>query len=96
MFEIDTGTRTHAPQIDRVEGIMFAVLDGLPEGATQAQIDDAIIQQVFGSLREPKRSDTVRRRLLQLWPLIAPLAEREPAQFDAILLEYLDRIDATG
>ena len=94
-FVIDTGnsfSRENAHRVDKVEAIMQNVLDGLPENATQAQIDDQIVQIVMGDLRGPKRLQTVRRHFLQFWPLIAPIAERDPAQFDAVILELAERI----
>jgi hypothetical protein len=98
MFEIDTGDNfaRNPMRMDHNEALLDAVLDALPEDATQAQIDDALVQAIFGQLRKPKRADTVRRHLCRMWPLIAPLAEREPEQFDAIIMEFLDRIDTVG
>lgn len=94
---IDTGD-TYRPEyrINRVEGISDAIIDSLPPTATQAQVDDATAQIVTGELRQPKQLKTVRRRLCQLWPLIEPLAEREPDMFDAILLEFSDRATSLG
>lgn len=94
MFKIDTGARMNAPRIDRPEIMLDAIRDRLPEDATQAQIDDALVQAIYAELRAPKTAKTVRRRWCQLWSLIAPLAEREPAQFDSLFMEFLERIDA--
>jgi hypothetical protein len=92
-FEIDTGS--DAPRrmfsMGMPEVLMDGVLDSLPTDATQAQIDDRLVQHVMGMLRQPRTLATVRRKLVALLPLLAGIAEREPAQFDAILLEYLDR-----
>jgi hypothetical protein len=93
-FQIDTG---HAPlsdmfRIDRMDGLMQGVLDGLPDGATQAQIDDKVSQVILGELRKPKKPDTVRRALIRFWPAISELADRDPALFDQILLEFADVI----
>lgn len=92
-FHIDTGTggsAGHIGQIDKRSIIMDAVLDGLPEFASQSQIDAALTLAVLGELRTPRSMKTVRRRLLTFWPLIAPLAEREPALFDQILTEFAE------
>lgn len=98
MFVFDTG---HAAfqnhlQIDRAGETMQAILDSLPENPSQAQIDGATVQWVTGELRAPKTAKTVRRRLLQLWPLISPLADSDPEGFDAILLEYAERSTTLG
>ena len=96
-FQIDTGaTPGIAMRNDRADLLLQVVQDQLPDDATQAQIDGQIIQAVTGELRQPKTAQTVRRRWCQLWPLIAPLAEREPEQFDALFLEFLDRIETVG
>jgi hypothetical protein len=80
-----------ALRVDRSDNLMSAIIDNLPEDATQAQIDGMTAQWVMGELRTPKTLQTVRRRFVQLWPLIAPLAERQPDQFDAITLEFAER-----
>lgn len=63
-------------------------------GGDQARRDDLIVQAVFAELRAPRTAETIRRRLVTLWPIIAPLAHRDPAQFDAIILEFADQITA--
>lgn len=93
-FTIDTGTAT-VPQmfrIDRMDGLMQGVLDSLPENATQAQIDDKVAQVILGELRKPKKAETVRRALIRFWPAISEMAERDPALFDQIILEFADVI----
>lgn len=93
-FTIDTGAPSGLQlfQIDRVDGLMQGVLDGLPDNATQAQIDDKVAQVILGELRKPKRSETVRRALIRFWPAISDMAERDPALFDQIILEFADVI----
>ena len=93
-FQIDTG---HAPisdmfRIDRMDGLMQGVLDGLPHDATQAQVDDRVAQAILGELRKPKKPETVRRALIRFWPAISDMAERDPAMFDQIILEFADVI----
>lgn len=98
MFAFDTGPaafQNHL-QIDRAGETMQAILDSLPDNPTQAQIDGATVQWVTGELRAPKTAKTVRRRLIQLWGLIEPLAETDPDGFDAILLEYAERSTTLG
>jgi len=89
-FTIETARPSHNLTIDRASMIMDAVYDSLPEDATQAQIDGAVVQIITGELRSPKRLKTVRADLIRLWPLIAPLANSYPEGFDAILLEYAE------
>lgn len=89
-FEIDTGV-TWQHRSGFGDARMDAILDGLPADAPQSQIDSAIYGYAIGYLREPKRLDTVRRHLLVLWPMILPLAEREPHLFDSILNEFSER-----
>lgn len=93
-FEVESNGHSFA--IPKHKIILEAAIDSLPLGATQAQIDGRIVQTIVGELRGPKRLETVRRRFLQLWPLIAPLAEREPEQFDAILLEFAELTTSLG
>jgi hypothetical protein len=98
MFEIATGNAEPARllSVGFVQGLMDGVLDSLPDNAPQDVIDDKLAQAVTGVLRGPKTLASVRGKLVALWPLIAPLAERQPEQFDAILLEYLDRQQTLG
>lgn len=95
-FEIEpNGNRLSAfdgvfPQ-GAADAMLFAVMDSLPEASSQAQIDSALVEAITGELRKPKTLQTVRRKLVRFMPILIGLAEREPEQFDAILLEYLDR-----
>jgi hypothetical protein len=92
MFEIDTGRPQGNPQgigkIDRAQVIMDAALDSLQENPAQADIDAALTAIIISELQSPKTAQTVRRRLCQLWRIIAPMAETSPDCFDAILTEY--------
>lgn len=92
-FLIDTGPEPlRAPRWDRCQVIADAAADAAGDGATQAQIDAQLVTTILGELRGPKRAATVRAHFAQLWPLIAPLADREPEQFDAIILELAERL----
>lgn len=93
-FTIDTGASPISQmfRIDRLDGLMQGILDGLPENATQAQIDDKVSQAILGELRKPKKPETVRRALIRFWPAISEMAERDPALFDQIILEFADVI----
>jgi hypothetical protein len=92
-FQIDTGV-DEAPRCIRfgkLDSMAWDILEALPQDPTQAQIDGMIAQIVMGELREPKRLDTVRRRLTALWPIIAQTALTSPDTFDEILIEYAER-----
>jgi hypothetical protein len=91
-MKIDTGVSPAgiAPTLDKVEAILDGVLDSLHADATQEQIDAAVVLVLLGYVRGPKKAETVRRRIVQLWPLIAPLAEREPHLFDSVLNEFCE------
>lgn len=93
-FVIDTGANPVSQmfRIDRMDGLLQGVLDGLPDNPTQAQIDDKVAQAVMGELRKPKKAETVRRALIRFWPAISEMAERDPAIFDQIILEFADVI----
>lgn len=93
-FTIDTGSAplTDMFRIDRMNGLLDGVMDHLPDNATQAQIDDKVAQAILGELRKPKKAETVRRALIRFWPAISELAERDPALFDQIILEFADVI----
>lgn len=95
-FTIETGitSTAHGYSLDHVQLLLQSVRDELPEDATQAQIDDLLVQYITGDLRQPKTAKTVRGHLLRYWPLIAPLASREPELFDAVLLEFCDRVSS--
>ena len=77
------------------EAVMDTILDSVPPGldqvAAQRFIDAAILRHALSEITGPKKLDTARRHLLSMWPMIAPLAVRSPADFDAILLEYAER-----
>lgn len=92
-FTIDTGSAdtAHGYSLDHVQLLLQSVRDELPADATQAQIDDLLAQYIIGDLRQPAVLETVRGHLLRYWPLIAPLAGREPQLFDSILSEYVER-----
>lgn len=92
-FTIDTGSMetAHAYSLDHVQLLLQSVRDELPEDATQAQVDDLLCQYIIGDLRQPKKIKTVRGHFVRYWPLIAPLASREPELFDSLLLEFCDR-----
>lgn len=92
-LEIDTGTKEQtAWQPDKVQLLLDSVRDELPETATQTQIDGKVVEYIVGDLRAPKRLETKRRHLVQYWPLIAPLAVREPEQFDSLILEFAELV----
>lgn len=93
-FTIDTGTAVEINvfRVDREISLLDAVHDRLGADATQSQIDDLLVQYITGELRAPKTLKTIRRRLLQYWPLISPLAEREPEMFDSLILEVAELI----
>ena len=94
---IDTGTDYRPKlQLNHAIAIMDGINDSLPADATQEQRDAAVIASVLSALRTPRRIETVRRKLVQRWPLIAPLAYTEPDQFDAILLEYAEIVTTLG
>ena len=89
-FTIEKQEAAHVYGIDHCDMLLQTVRDELPDDATQAQIDDLLAQYILGDLRRPVTLETVRGHLLRYWPLIAPLAAREPHTFDSILLEYAE------
>jgi len=93
-FQIDTGEPQvrDTYRIDRVQELLDAVHDELGADPTQEQVDSLLVQYIIGELGQPKTAQTVRRRFVQYWPLIQPLAEREPEQFDSLILEMAEII----
>lgn len=89
-FEIDTGTRTDFGRIDKVQIILDAAQDKLGPDADQADIDAEVARMIAHDLLTPRKLETVRRHLVQFWPLIAPMAERSPASFDAVLMAFAE------
>lgn len=67
--------------------LMDGILDALPANAPQHDIDRALFDAVRRDLHKPVKADTVRKHVLMHWHLIAPLVEREPTLFDAIIEE---------
>jgi hypothetical protein len=53
-------------------------------------MDAKIVGIVLGELHRLKLLPTVRMRLMQLWPIIAPLADTDPAGFDEIISAYAE------
>ena len=93
-FAIDTApaVENRTFQIDRVQALLDAVRDELGENATQEQIDGKLAEYITGELRAPKTVKTSRRHFIQYFPLIAPLADREPDLFDALILELAELV----
>lgn len=46
---------------------------------------------IVSRLWDAKKPETVRGKLLQLWPIIAPMATSAPDVFDYILTEFAER-----
>ena len=95
-FIIDTGApdRDFASvyKISKRDGVRNGVLDAVPAGATQAQIDAAMIEAILGDLCAPKKAKTVRIHFIALFPLLVELVDREPDAFDSVLLEVAERL----
>jgi len=89
-FTIEAADKPATYRMDHVAMLLDMARDSLPEDATQAQIDDMVVQYIIGDLRRPKRLATVRSHLVRYWTLIEPLAYREPDLFDQIMLEYAE------
>lgn len=88
-FEIEQqAPRVH--NMDLASALLDSICDSLPETATQAEIDDKLVQSVVGMLRGYKSASGLRAGLAKHWKLIAPLIDREPDQFDAIILEFME------
>jgi hypothetical protein len=64
---------------------MDGVLDSLPENAPQHDIDRALFNAIRADLHKPVMAKTVRAHFLLHFHLIAPLAERDPTLFDALI-----------
>jgi hypothetical protein len=65
--------------------LMDGVLDSLPDNAPQHDVDRALVRAITADLHKPVQAKTVRAHWLLHWHLIAPLAERDPALFDALI-----------
>ncbi len=93
-FIIDTGAaEPHGPYISAPYD---HVIDMLPPGATEADINRAMAHAIMGEMRKPKKTDTVRKTIMRHWGRIAELAATDPDLFDAVLLEYAERVTATS
>ena len=95
-FVIDTGTTPERPfaatwgHIGKCEVIRSAVVDRLLPGASQAEIDALFVTIIIGELHDSRMLETVRMHMVQLWPIIAPLAETDPHGFDEIMMAYAE------
>lgn len=91
-FEVDTGvTPTKWGHIDTATIIANAAADAAGYNATPEEIGIELARLVIARLWESKKTETVRRHLCTLWPIIAPLATTAPDAFDRILTEFAER-----
>jgi hypothetical protein len=93
MFQIDTGRTQNHFRVDKCEAIRFAAADRLPHG-DQAELDAETGRLILADLLSAKRAATSRAHLLQLWPLLAEMADRSPATFDHVILEFAEHLAA--
>lgn len=86
---IDTGVSARTmPGLSRNDAILDGARDSLPWDAPQEAIDAELTKLIVVMLGQPKTLATVRRHLIGMWPIIADLAQRDPAGFDRIIAEY--------
>lgn len=93
-FQIDTGDSFdlgRAFGVDVANVIATAAADNAGEFATPEQVAIEAAKLIVARIWEGKKPETVRRNLLRLWPLIAPMAETAPDSFDKILTEFAER-----
>ncbi len=93
MFEIDTGliAGPRTGHIDRADIVMQAAMDAADSDDPQAIAQEAG-KLVIRYFWDAKRPDTVRRHLLTMWPVVAPMAATAPATFDHIMTEFAERL----
>lgn len=97
-FAIDTGDSYAAPaaaawgRVGRNDVIDLAVADQLPPDAPQSARDALVVSIVLGELHKSKLLETVRSALVQMWPVIARLAETDPDGFDEIIGAYAELV----
>lgn len=87
-FEVETLPRVH--NMDLAGALLDSIRDSLPETATQAELDDKLVQAIVGIMRGYKSANGLRAGFAKHWKLIAPLIDREPDQFDALILEFME------
>jgi len=90
-FEIEIETR--GPSFGFGNSVLMdGILDSLPTSATQAEIDAATANAIRRDIIKPKKAETIRAHFAMHWHLIAPLAERSPTLFDAIIEELHEQL----
>lgn len=93
-FEIDTGDRDGMAgygRIDSAQIIMDAAADAAGFNATPEKIAMHAVPMIVSKFWDAKKPETVRRHLLSLWPIIAPMATTAPDSFDRVLSEFAER-----
>ena len=95
-FTIDTGdTLDRGPSFGFGNNILLdGVIDSLPVGASQAEIDAATALAIRADIIKPVRAETVRSHFCMHWHLIAPMADRAPEIFDQIIEELHEQLIA--
>ena len=91
-FTIDTGTPPALAFGFGNNVLLDGVLDSLPDGASQADIDRAVALEIRRDIGKPKTAKTVRAHFSMHWHLIAAMADRSPDLFDAIIEELHEQL----
>lgn len=93
-FVIDTGVEDRMRGYGRIDGaqiIMDAAQDAAGDNATPEEIAISAVPLIVSKFWDAKKPETVRRHLLSLWPIIAPMATTAPDSFDRVLSEFTER-----
>jgi hypothetical protein len=92
-FTIDTGATDRPISFGfGNSALLDGVLDSLPENASQDEIDRALAIEIRRDIGKPRTAKTVRAHFSMHWHLIAPLADRSPTLFDAIIEELHEQL----
>jgi hypothetical protein len=78
-------------RIDAAQIIMDAAEDAAGDNSTPEAIAMEAVPLIISKFWDAKKPETVRRHLLSLWPIIAPMATTAPDSFDKILSEFAER-----
>jgi hypothetical protein len=85
-FEIDTG-----PTLSPVRQMVPDFLQDWYPDATDEQLTMRYCQYLMGEMREPKKVETCRKRLMANWTFIRHALNVCPEYVDEILTEYVER-----
>lgn len=85
-------TSVSIPRIDAETSSFDGILDSLPQGASQDEINAAVVRMITNEIWRPKKIETVVGRWPKYLNLMAMLARTDPQAFAAVTCEFAERL----